>query len=207
MRALIATVALAGLASLGCEKTPEPTSEPRTPRPTATATAASTGASAATTTATGAATPAGPSAITWDTPEGWEKVDHPSRMRMATFKIPKAAGDPEDGELSVSQTGGSVDMNVQRWTGQFEKAKSDTTKRSEREVSGLKVTVVELSGTFTGSGMPGTPPGPPKENWAMLGAIVETAGMPHFFKLTGPKKTVDAAKPGFEKLLGSIRPR
>ncbi len=191
----LAIVALFGAA---CSKTPEP--EPSAPPPRSTS--AATGA-----TGTGAPAPRGPQKPTdvdWDAPAGWEKAANPSPMRKATYKIKHAEGDPEDAELSVSQAGGSIEANVARWTGQFEKAKDDATKRTEKKVGELKVTVVEIHGTFAGSGMPGAPPGPPKERWAMLGAIVETA-TPTFFKLTGPEKTVMAARADFDKLIDSLR--
>ena len=55
-------------------------------------TAAATGAAA------GATKPSAASAaaVSWTKPEAWEKVDHPSSMRKATFKIKKAEGDTED---------------------------------------------------------------------------------------------------------------
>ena len=38
-------------------------------------------------------------------------------------------------------------------------------------------------------------------------SIVEVSGDPWFFKLTGPEKTVHAARPDFESLANSVRPR
>jgi hypothetical protein len=126
-------------------------------------------------------------------------------MRKATYKIKRAEGDPEDAEMSVSQAGGSIDANVERWVKQFEPKAGAEPRRSQRAVGDLKVTVVEVQGTFA-SGMPGMGPGQPKTGWALLGAIVETpSGQPWFFKLTGPEKTVTAAKAAFDKLIDSFR--
>lgn len=141
--------------------------------------------------------------ITWEAPASWQKAENPSPMRKATYKIPHAEGDPEDAELSVSQAGGTVDMNVSRWSGQFDHATA-TVKRSEKTVNSLKVTVVEIHGKYNGSGMPGAPAPGPKDNYALLGAIVETTP-PTFFKLTGPQKTVDGAKADFDKFIESVR--
>ena len=109
-------------------------------------------------------------------------------MRKATYKIKKAAGDPEDAELSVSQAGGSVDQNVQRWIGQFEQKQGEEPKRSERKVGDLKVTTVEVHGTFK-SGMPGMGPAEPKTGWALLGATalrVAAAHLPgHYLAVLG----------------------
>jgi hypothetical protein len=125
-------------------------------------------------------------------------------MRKATYKIPKAAGDPEDAELSVTQAGGSIEANVDRWVGQLSATK-DAVQRSEQKVGRFKVTIVDIKGTFQGSGMPGAPPSPPKEHWELLGAIVEGTDPPHFFKLVGPEKTVTGARGDFDRLIGSLR--
>lgn len=193
---------LLALAPLACSKPSEP---PPEPSPAGQTRAASPGGTAAA--APKPATPAGPTEIAWDAPATWQKAENPSPMRKATYKIPRAAGDTEDGELSISQAGGSVDMNIQRWVGQFETQGPDATKRTERKVGDLKVTVVEIKGVFNGGGMPGGPPAAPKPNFAMLGAIIETAGSPWFFKLTGPEKTIDAAKADFDRFVDSIRPK
>ena len=68
------------------------------------------------------------------------------------------------------------------------------------------MTIVEIHGTFTGSGMPSAPADGPKQSYALLGAIVETV-TPTFFKLTGPEKTVNAAKVDFDKFIDSLRPK
>ncbi len=78
-------------------------------------------------------------------------------MRKATYTIPRAAGDAEDGELSVSQAGGGLDQNLTRWAGQFDQKLADV-KREERTTHGLKVMVVEIHGTYKAMAMPGAPP-------------------------------------------------
>jgi hypothetical protein len=193
-------LALVSLGALGCAKHEEPTAS--APPPVAPPAAAKP-AQASGDAAKGSAAAAGPKEVVWDTPSAWLRADNPSPMRKATYKVAKAEGDPEDAELAVSQAGGGVDANVERWSKQFEKGASDTTRREERKVGELKVTIVELTGTFA-SGMPGADT-TPKTDWAMLGAIIETQPQTTFFKLTGPKKTVMAAKADFDKLVASLR--
>jgi len=65
------------------------------------------------------------------------------------------------------------------------------------------VTVVRAEGTYA-SGMPGGPT-TPKPGWALLGAIAEGPSGAVFFKLTGPKKGVAAARPAFEALVASLK--
>jgi hypothetical protein len=198
--ALSAALVLA-LAPLACSKPSEPQPDPTSAGQSR---ATSPGSSAA------AASPkraAGPTEIAYNVPATWQKAENPSPMRKETYKIPRAQGDAEDAELSISQAGGTVDMNVNRWVGQFETKGPDAIKRTERKVGDLKVTMVELKGVFNGSGMPGGPPAAPKPDFVLLGAIIETSGSPWFFKLTGPEKTVEAAKADFERFVDSIRPK
>src|SRR5262249_38523759 len=96
---------------------------------------------------------------------------------------------------------GSVDMNVQRWTAQFEGAKPPATKKEK--VLGFDLTSLELEGTYTGGGGP-MGPKVTKSGFKLLGAIVEGPSGPIFFKLTGPAKTVEAARADFQKMLKGI---
>ena len=103
----------------------------------------------------------------------------------------------------VTQVGGDLESNINRWKGQFQGGSEPT--RTEKKVGELKVTIVEINGTFAGSGMPGAPAGSPKEGWALLAAVVEREGHDaHFFKMTGPRGTVEAARPAFDELIGSL---
>ena len=138
--------------------------------------------------------------VTWKAPERWELVPHESPMRIATYRIPHVAGDAEDAELSVTRAGGDTNANVDRWLGQFDEAGRKTAKRSELLVDGLHVIVVEVQGSYSGMGSPEPQPG-----FAMKSAIVETVGTKHFFKMTGPAKTVEAARAELQALVDSIR--
>ncbi|HVY48052.1 MAG TPA: hypothetical protein VHB21_19325 [Minicystis sp.] len=182
------------LALAACDKPAEPgaSKEPAAASQAAGAKHETTGAAAA------------PADVAFEKPAAWQDAPSPSRMRKASWRVPKADGDPEDAEVSVVQAGGTVDMNVERWEAQFEgKPKA---KRTARDVNGLHVTIVELRGTFTGSGMPGQAAGAPKPGWALVGAIVPTR-TPTFIKMTGPEKTVEAARHDFDALVGGLKPR
>jgi hypothetical protein len=122
-------------------------------------------------------------------------------MRLATYRIPHAPGDTADAELSITQAGGSAEANAQRWIGQFDEAGQKTAKRTARKVGSLDVLVVEVQGSFAG-GM--SREGETQPGWALLGAIVSTPGMPHFFKITGPAKSVIAARAEFDGLLNTL---
>lgn len=140
--------------------------------------------------------------LKWTAPAAFEVVDKPSPMRLATYKFKGEAG---DAEMSISMAGGDVNSNVERWKKQFTgDARSNV---EERTVGAFKVTVVMVEGTYQGMTMPGAPAAGPLENAMLLGAIVEGGkGDAHFFKMTGPAKTVDAAKKPFDELIASFAP-
>lgn len=142
-----------------------------------------------------------PAAITWTAPSAWTTAPNPSPIRIATLRVPRVKGDAEDAELSIARAGGDTDANIERWVGQF--TESGAPRRAKRLVHGLPVTTVAIEGTYE-SGM-GTASGAHK-GWAMLGAIVETPGLPYFFKLTGPVATVRVARASFDEMLDTIEP-
>ena len=129
-------------------------------------------------------------------------------MRLATYRVPKAAGDPDDGELAVfyfgKGKGGDVESNLDRWKGQFSDVKKDAVRQTERTVNGLPAHLLEIDrGTFA-SGMPGAPPTANKD-YGLIGAIVETPAGSYFFKLTAPEKTVKASRAEFLTMIASVK--
>ena len=141
------------------------------------------------------------SSLAWKVPPRWQPAPNTSSMRLATYRVPRAPGDTADADLSITQAGGSAEANAQRWIGQFDEAGQKTAKRTTRKVGSLDVLVVEVQGTFSG-GMSRETEAQPA--WALLGAIVSTPDLPHFFKLTGPAKTVLAARAEFDRMLTSL---
>ena len=142
-----------------------------------------------------------PAALVWKAPAAWTPQPNPNSMRLATYKIPRAASDAEDAELAVTRAGGDLQSNVDRWKGQFQ---GDTkVEQSQKTVHGLAVTVVKIEGTY-GGGM--DPSAAPRPGWAMLAAIVATKDMPYFFKMTGPVATVRAAEKPFEAMRDALNP-
>jgi hypothetical protein len=210
LQLVLAAFAIGGAGAFAaCSKTtPEPEKSSESPVATASAPppATATGSGATPTSATAKTTATGnPSAddVAWDAPKAWQSVPNANTMRKATYKIPKAGGDPEDAELTVTAASGGVEANVKRWAGQFGSAEPKTT---EKTVNGLKVTIVEIKGTFaSGGGMMGGAT-TPKEKFMLLGAVVDGGDRQHFFKMTGPEKTVTAARKDFDALVTSLHP-
>ena len=147
--------------------------------------------------------------LRFSVPKTWERVPAPSDVRAAQYKIPGAGG--ADGELILfyfgKDKGGSVQDNLDRWYGQFTrpdgKPSKDAAVLTIRTVNGLRVTTVDLTGTYTAMTGP-MQKAEPKSGYRMLGAIVEGADGPWFFKATGPDATMASAKGDFDALVLSI---
>ncbi len=217
----IVCVAVAVLgAAVGCNKTPEPpgsSASPSSPSSPSSQSAAVPGGGSPAPQPAAAPTPGSPAMppveITWVDPPGLRRVPPKSPMRKASFEVPHAKEDKEDGELAVFYfgpgQGGSIDANVDRWVKQFSGVSSSDVKRADREANGLRQHTVEIQhGTFDAGQMamgPGAAKGP-KPDYALLGAIVEAPSGAYFFKMTGPARTVAAARDPFYKLLDSVKP-
>lgn len=122
-------------------------------------------------------------------------------MRAATYDV------PEDGECGVFYfgpgQGGSVDANLKRWISQFEGGEKSA-KTAKRTIHGLNVTTVDVAGAYSGMGGPMAQTKTVKQNYRLLGAIVEAPEGNVFFKFTGPVKTVAANQAKFEAMLNSL---
>ena len=144
--------------------------------------------------------------LQWTAPASW-KAQATRPMRAATYAVPAAPGDKEDGECAVFYfgpgQGGGVDDNLKRWASQFQTdAKPQTAKKT---INGLSVTTIDLSGTYLASAGPMSPTKTSKPGYRLLGGIVEGPQGGVFFKFTGPAKTVAASQAVFDKLLASVR--
>ena len=143
--------------------------------------------------------------VTWSYPSNWTKGG-PRTMRVATYVVAPAEGDQEGAECAVSyfgaSAGGDVEMNIQRWVGQFEGAAEPV--RKDDKVNGMSVAKVEISGAYLAPAGPMMESQGKKENFKLLGAIVDAPEGKLFFKLTGPAKTVQGAAAGLDALIGSI---
>jgi hypothetical protein len=150
--------------------------------------------------------------LTFSAPTSWKPVTTSSSMRVAQFAIPRAAGDPADAELVLyyfGGSGGSVEANIERWLGQMQqpdgKPSSAVAKRESRTVNTLKVTLVDVSGTYVAEMTPGAKERHNSPNFRLRAAVIETPNGPYFIKLTGPAKTVAGADKTFEQFLASLK--
>lgn len=145
-----------------------------------------------------------------DVPKEWESQPPASRMRLAQFAIPGPGGDATLAVFRFPGGGGAAQANIDRWVAQFSQPDGSDSKAKakteNREVGKLKLTTLDLSGTFKGSAMPGAPAVPAMENARLLAGIIEGQGDAFFLKMTGSAKTVDLWAEGWGKALESVRP-
>ncbi len=137
------------------------------------------------------------SELKFTVPAGWVEEPRSSSMRVAQYKLPKAPTDSEDASVILyyfgQGQGGSAAANVERWVGQIKQADGSATtdaKEEHFETNGLKVTTVDVSGTYVAETAPGSGTFHNNAGYRLRAAVVETPKGSYFVKLVGPEKTV-----------------
>lgn len=148
---------------------------------------------------------------TYETPKEWKEQPAKSGGFAPTheWKLEKAEGDEDEPTVKVYHfggQGGTLDDNVKRWASQFKTADGEAfpvekAKKETFESNGLKITVVEIAGTYKPPAMMGG--GEAKKNQKLLAAYVDGPGGPWFVKLQGPEKSVEKARDAYVKWLKS----
>jgi hypothetical protein len=150
--------------------------------------------------------------LKYSAPADWVSEQPTTSMRQAQYRLPKVQGDPEDAEVIVyyfQGGGGGVQANIDRWIGQFTKADgspaTDAAKTSKRQVHGIPLTVVDVSGTYAAGMGPMISETKSKPDFRMLAAVAEASSGPWFIKFSGPAKTVAKWEASFQTFLDTIQ--
>ena len=134
------------------------------------------------------------SSLKFTVPAGWIEEERTSSMRVAQYRLPKAATDTENASLVLyyfgQNQGGSVTANVERWISQMKQPEGSSPKQESLEVNGLKVTTVDVGGTYVAETAPGSGTFQNKPGYRLRAAVVETPNGNYYVKLVGPEKTV-----------------
>ena len=136
--------------------------------------------------------------IRFKAPDGWVTEKTTSTMRVAQYKLPKTESDLEDASLVLyyfgAAQGGSVQANIDRWINQMQQpdgsASKDKAKTETTTVNGLKVTTVDVAGTYTAEMTPGAGDRRNNANYRLRAAVIETPKGNYFAKLVGPANTI-----------------
>jgi hypothetical protein len=131
-------------------------------------------------------------------PEGWVTEKPSSSMRVGQYRLPKVEGDADDASLVLyffgTGQGGNVSDNIDRWINQIEQPdghpSKDKAKVESLTVNGMKVTTVDVSGTYTAQMSPGSDARHNESNQRLRAAVIETPKGNYFVKLIGPEKTI-----------------
>ena len=143
MRGIMTVGALSCIAlGSACRKAPEPSG----PEASASSRALATQPSPAAPSPVSSVSP--PVEITWVDPPALRRVAPKSAMRKASYEVPRAKGDSDDGELAVFYfgpgQGGGIEANVDRWVKQFSNVSPADVKRADREANGLRQHTVDI---------------------------------------------------------------
>jgi hypothetical protein len=151
-------------------------------------------------------------AITWTAPSAWvsEKVSS-SPMRHAQYRVSGPAGPAECAVFFFGRVdAGDARGNAARWASSFRTADGkvvDDPKVTETRVGDLRVTRVEVTGNYMGSVSGSPTPEKGRPDHELLGAIAQAADGPWFFRIVGPRATVEASRADFDAMIASIAPR
>jgi hypothetical protein len=127
--------------------------------------------------------------LTMTAPKGWGRKTPQSTIILAEYVLPRVEGDSQDGRLTLSTAGGSVEENINRWKKQFG-GKPEKSHQEKIDVNGLSVTLVDFTGEYNDQRGPNAP-AVMRPDYRMIGAIIPVNDALHFVKAVGPKKTIE----------------
>jgi hypothetical protein len=139
-------------------------------------------------------------------PEDWvqERPAPDQTMRLAQFRLSSSGSD--DATLVVFQgIGGTAKSNVDRWKTQFSKTEGEP-KTEVFALGHLHAAVLDIRGTFNESDMmnPRVPP-QVRPDYRMIAVHLDGKNGSYHIKLTGPEKTVERHKQGFDEWLRGFK--
>jgi len=136
-------------------------------------------------------------------PDSWMGIRPSSSMRLMEFRLGLVT---DDATLAIFKNiGGSIDDNLERWSGQFGYLLSDSEVNIRAEnINGMKVSIISIIGTYTNR-MAFSKPTQPKQNYRLLGAIADTRDGLYYFKLTGPNTVITGKIEEFTRFIKSLR--
>jgi hypothetical protein len=148
--------------------------------------------------------------LKWTDPPGWASQGS-APFRVVTYSVPAVPGG-EKAECIVyffgPGQGGSVEANIDRWKGQFsQNGKPAEEKVARRTVHGVRVTTIDLAGTYRATGGQVKDGQGALTGYQMLAAIAEGVGGNIFIRFIGPEKTVTAGLAKYEQLIASLQPK
>lgn len=145
-------------------------------------------------------------------PADW-KEGRAGQMQLKNYTLPKAEGDTDPTTLTIFQFPGGVgglDANLARWKGMIDPGKDkkieDVSKLDSFEVSKIKVTVFDATGTYLFKPNFSDPTNVVrKENYRLINVYFPTDDKVYTMRLVGPAKSVAAVDKGFKDWLKNFK--
>lgn len=145
-------------------------------------------------------------------PSDW-KEGRAGQMQLKNFTLPKAAGDEDPTSLIIFQFPGGVgglEANLKRWQGMIDPGKDkkieDVSKIDSMEISKIKVTIFDASGTYLYKPNFSDPTNViRKENYRLINVYFPTDDKVYTMRLVGPAKSVAAVEKGFKDWLKNFK--
>lgn len=153
-----------------------------------------------------------PATLKFKVPAGWIEEERTSSMRVAQYNLPRVEGDFENGSLVLyyfgKGQGGSTSANIERWASQIQTPEGTPTEKLAEEnfasTGGLKITAVDLRGTYVAETAPGSGTFNNKPGYRLRAAVIETPNGSYYVKFVGPEKTVTRWDESFMSYLRSF---
>ncbi|MFO0969838.1 MAG: hypothetical protein U0793_30140 [Gemmataceae bacterium] len=140
--------------------------------------------------------------LTLTAPKGWPRKAPRSTFIQAEYVLPRADGDSQDGRLTLSVAGGSIEDNIARWKDQFGGA-PEKAREEKIDVKGVGVMTVDLSGVYNDQAGPFAP-AVKRPGYRMIAAIVPLGDQLHFVKAVGPARTMEAQADKINAFIRSV---
>lgn len=133
-------------------------------------------------------------------PSGWKNQDVQSSMRLTKF-VPDSDPKLEIIGFYFGDQPNMVEGNINRWKGQF----SNVADFNKEQVANDQVTYVRINGTFKKKPFPMAQEYKEVEDYMMLASIIPSSEGPYFFKVTGPKASLEKEIENFKSFMDSYR--
>lgn len=133
-------------------------------------------------------------------PEGWSNEQPQSSMRLTKF-VPERDKELEIIGFYFGNQPNMVEGNINRWKGQF----TEVTDFNEEKVANDNVIYVRINGTFKKKPFPMAQEYKEVSDYMMLASIIPSPEGPYFFKVTGPKESLEQEIEKFKEFMDSYR--
>jgi hypothetical protein len=140
-----------------------------------------------------------PVGITWDVPDGWTEAPSTSSFITAVFEAKNEAGDARITVSSLTNDGGGVLQNINRWRGQV--GLGPIQQFEEQPMTPITV-AGQVAGVIDLSAPEGA--GASLERLMVVFIPRPDQGLTWYFKMSGPSATLDEQKQAFTEFVESV---